>query len=60
MGEKLGDLTYYLLQFDFEILYHPGKNNLDASRLNRNIFKEPQGNYYDKLKVVNLVNLEIF
>lgn len=28
--EELGDLTYYLSQYDFEVKYSPGKQNLEA------------------------------
>ena len=56
--EELGDLTHYLSQFDFEIIYHPGKDNLDADCLSRNPVLEPQEDENDKLKVVNLINLE--
>lgn len=35
--EELGDLTYYLSQYDFEIKYSPGKYNLEADCLSRNL-----------------------
>ena len=56
--EELGDLTHYLSQFDFEIIYHPGKDNLDTDCLSRNPVLEPQEDENDQLKVVNLINLE--
>lgn len=34
--EELGDLTYYLSQFDFNIKYIPGKLNTEAHCLSRN------------------------
>lgn len=34
--EELGDLTYYLSQYDLEIKYSPGKMNLEADCLSRN------------------------
>lgn len=34
--EELGDLTYYLSQYDFKIKYTPGKENLEADSLSRN------------------------
>lgn len=35
-NEELGDLTYYLSQYDFEVKYSPGKYNLEADCLSRN------------------------
>ncbi len=34
--EELGDLTYYLSQYDFKIKYNPGKYNKEADCLSRN------------------------
>lgn len=34
--EELGDLTYYLSQYDFEVKYSPGRYNLEADCLSRN------------------------
>jgi hypothetical protein len=34
--EELGDFTYYLSQYDFQIKYAPGKDNLEADCLSRN------------------------
>ncbi|KAK9886172.1 hypothetical protein WA026_015683 [Henosepilachna vigintioctopunctata] len=56
--EELGDLTHYLSQFDFEIIYHPGKNNLEADCLSRNPVLDAEEDEEDKLKVVNLIKLE--
>lgn len=56
--EELGDLTYYLSQYDFEIIYRPGKNNLEADCLSRNPVLEPQENEKDILKVTNLIKIE--
>lgn len=34
--EELGDLTYYLSQYDFEIKYIPRRKNGEADCLSRN------------------------
>lgn len=56
--EELGDLTYYLSQFNFEVIYSPGKYNLEADSLSRNPVLEPCDNQLENLKVVNLINLK--
>jgi len=56
--EELGDLTYYLSQYDFEIIYRPGRDNLEADCLSRNPVLEPQEDEEDKLKIVNLIKIE--
>lgn len=56
--EELGDLTYYLSQFDFELKYFPGKDNLEADCLSRNLVLEPQEDEEDKLRIVNLIQLQ--
>lgn len=56
--DELGDLTYYLSQYNFKVKYNPGKTNQEADSLSRNPVLEPNENDDDFLKVVNLINLE--
>lgn len=56
--EELGDLTYYLSQFNFEVIYSPGKNNLEADSLSRNPVLESHVNQDEILKIVNFIKLD--
>lgn len=56
--EELGDLTYYLSQFNFKVIYSPGKYNIEADSLSRNPVLESYENQDCSLKVVNFVKLE--
>lgn len=56
--EELGDLTYYLSQYDFKIKYNPGKFNQEADCLSRNPVLESNENVDDVLKVINLISIE--
>lgn len=56
--EELGDLTYYLSQYNLKIKYNPGKSNQEADCLSRNPVLEAYENNDDLLKVVNLISLE--
>ncbi|KAL3279587.1 hypothetical protein HHI36_017093 [Cryptolaemus montrouzieri] len=54
--EELGDLAYY--QFDFEIIFHPGSENLEADCLSRNSVSEIEQTDDETLKVVNHIKIK--
>ncbi|CAK1549412.1 unnamed protein product [Leptosia nina] len=56
--EELGDLVYYLSQYDFKIIYSPGKNNLEADCLSRNPVLGIEENRDEQLKVVNFIECD--
>ncbi|CAI6372396.1 unnamed protein product [Macrosiphum euphorbiae] len=56
--EKLGDLTYYMSQFDFKVIYNPGKFNIEADCLSRHPVLEADESKEDILKTVNIISLE--
>lgn len=55
--EDLGNLTYYLSQYDFKIIYSPGKYNTEADCLSRNPVLEPNNDEDEHIKIVNLIKL---
>lgn len=56
--EELGDLVYCLTQYNFKVIYSPGKDNMEADSLSRNPVLETFDNNEDLLQVVNLITME--
>ena len=56
--EELGDMVYYLSQYEFNITYSPGKNNQEADALSRNPVIESFEEMDDNLQIVNLISIE--
>ena len=51
-------MTHYLPQYNFKIIYNPGRENTEADCLSRNPVYEYYENNEDKLKTVNIINIE--
>lgn len=56
--EELGDLMYYLSQYDFQLKYNPGASNQEADCLSRNPVLDADDNTEDFLRVINFVTLQ--
>lgn len=57
--EELGDLTHYLSQYDFKIIYIPGKENTEADCLSRNpVLESNIEEEEDLLKTVNFIEID--
>lgn len=56
--EELGNMTFLLSQYNFDIKYNPGKYNTEADCLSRNPVLDPSEDEEKNLKIVNLVTLE--
>ncbi len=54
--EELGDLTFFLSQYDFNIVYSQGASNQEADCLSRNPVLEPLSGEKDEFRVVNFIS----
>lgn len=59
VDEPLGELINYLSQYDFDVIYTPGKDNLEADDLSRNPVLEASDQQDDGvINVANLITLD--
>lgn len=58
MDEELGDLRYYLSQYNFKAKYNPGKCSHEADCLSRNLVLECYERTDEMLKVVHSISPE--
>ena len=57
---ELRQILNFLSQFDFEIIYNPGKNNLEADCLSRNpvLVEDSKEDEKSIIKILNFLKLE--
>lgn len=56
--ETLADLMHYLSQYDFKVIYSPGRDSIEADSLSRKFVLECYENGEDVPKVANLITIQ--